>query len=125
MVVMTNDSKNIKTLWLLRGDRSVPGWGPLEADARSEKIAVVIFDRDAGWALIRSGERVDGYEGMIPEPPRDGLYVSEHGYPIYVVAQQEVSNANKVIATIGEPAETLMEEIGDPDTVLQRLGYAY
>ena len=62
---------------------------------------------------------------MTPVSPRDGLYVSEQGYPIYVVGRQEVRNARAVIAAIGEEAEKLLQEIDDPDTVLQRLGYAY
>jgi hypothetical protein len=121
---MSNDSK-IKRLWLLKGEHIVPGWGPLEEDAKSGKVAVVIFDRVEGWALVRAEERVDGYEGLVPEAPRDGLYVSEHGYPIYVVGQEEVRTAREVVAAIGERAETLLDELGDPDTVLQRLGYAY
>ena len=121
---MSNDSKT-KRLWLLRGEHTVPGWGPLEEDAKSGKVAVVIFDRGAGWSLIRSEERVDGYEGMVSEAPLDGLYVSEHGYPIYVVDHKEVRTAREVVAAIGERAEKLLDEIGDPDTVLQRLGYAY
>ena len=103
----------------------MPGWQPLEADAREGKTAVVIFDRGAGWALVRSVTPPEGYDGMTTKPPKDGLYVSEHGYPIYVVAQQQVPGARNVISAIGEEAETLLEETGDPDTVLQRLGYAY
>ena len=122
---MTSDTEKNNVLWLLQGERSVPGWQPLEADARDGKTAVVIFDRGDGWALVRSTAPPDGYEGMTPVMPRDGLYVSEQGYPIYVVDQREVRGPREVISAIGEAAETLLEEIGDPDTVLQRLGYAY
>ncbi len=121
---MSNETKS-EILWLLRGERTLPGWGPLEQDARSGEVAVVIFDRGAGWALVRSDEPVDRYEGMIPEAPRDGLYVSEQGYPIYVVGGREVRTAREVVSAVGESAEKLLAEIGDADTVLQRLGYAY
>lgn len=123
--VMENETSENKLLWLLRGDRTEPGWGPLEADARSGEMAVVIFDRGAGWALVRSTNPVEQYEGMVSEAPKDGLYVSEQGYPIYIVNRQEVRGPREVIAAIGDKAEKMLEEMDDPDAVLQRLGYAY
>jgi predicted flap endonuclease-1-like 5' DNA nuclease len=57
--------------------------------------------------------------------PKDGLYVSETGYPIYVVACREVRDALTVIKAVGAKAEKMLEALGDPDTVLQRLGLAY
>jgi hypothetical protein len=97
----------------------------LEADAKSGKAEVVIFDRGEGWALIAAPDAPTGYDGMVPTPPKDGLYVSEHGYPIYVVDAKEVRNANAVIDTLGEKARNMLEELQDADAVLQRLGLAY
>jgi hypothetical protein len=122
---MIDATQKNKQLWLLKGAREVPGWGPLETDARAEKIDVVIFDRGEGWALISAETAPTGYEGMTSAPPRNGLYVSESGYPIYVVDCRKVPNAKAVIQSIGEEAEALLRRIGDPDAVLQQLGYAY
>jgi hypothetical protein len=122
---MTTESKTIKTLWVLKGDHTVEGWKALEADARADKIPVLIFDRTDGWALVRSETAPEGYEGMSASEPKDGLWVSEHGYPIYVVDCKEVRGPREVIRAIGGKAEALLEELGDPDAVLQRLGHAY
>lgn len=122
---MVENKKENNQLWLLKGGREVPGWGPLETDARSKKIDVVIFDRSAGWALVFKPDPPMEYEGMEPTVPKDGLYVSENGYPIYVVNGREVPNGQTVIKAIGQKAEEMLKEIGDAEAVLQRLGYAY
>ena len=122
---MTENKKEKGQLWLLKGAREVPGWRSLEADARAEKIDVVIFDRGAGWALVLEQEPPTGYEGMEPTHPKNGLYVSENGYPIYIVDGKEVPNGQAVISAIGRKAEEMLKEMGDAEAVLQRLGYAY
>ena len=111
-------------LWLLKGDRFAPGWKLLEEESKADKVALVIFDR-SGWALIRAAEPPTKYEGMEPTEPADGLYVSEQGYPIYVVDRKEVARAEDVIQALGQEAEDMLEELGDAVGVLQRLGKAY
>ena len=122
---MTDENKPEKTLWLLRGDRQQEGWRSLEADSRADKVGLVIFDRGAGWALLREVAPPTQYNGMIPEKPKDGLYVSEQGYPIYVVNCREVRGAKEVIDAVGGEAKRLLDEMGDADAVLQRVGLAY
>jgi hypothetical protein len=111
-------------LWLLKGARTAPGWRKLEQDSKDDAIVLVIFDR-AAWALVQAAEPPDGYEGLVPEEPADGLYVSEQGIPIYVVGRREVRRPEDVIAALGEEAEQVLAEVGDADTALQRLGRAY
>lgn len=112
-------------LWLLRGERTEPGWKELERDSRAEKIDVPAFDRDAGWALILADDPPSGYEGLVPEEPQDGLYVSEQGLPIYVVGRREVRTAQQVIDALGEDAEQMLQQTGDPIRALERLGRAF
>ena len=111
-------------LWLLKGEYEAPGWGPLEKDARDKKIDWLSFDRLA-WVLVRAKDPPTQYEGLVPTEPADGLYVDGQGRPAYVVGRQLVPGAKEVLATLGEKAEKLLEELGDPDAVLQRLGRAY
>jgi hypothetical protein len=111
-------------LWLLEGERSAPGWKRLEQDSKNDDVALVIFDR-AAWALIRAAEPPDQYEGLAPTEPRDGLYVSEQGIPVYVVDREEVRTAEQLIDALGEEARQLLDEIGDPIKVLERLGRAF
>ncbi len=122
MMRMTDKSKKF---WLLKGARDEAGWAPLESDARSEKIDVVIFDRGEGWALVFAENAPVGYEGMKAVVPKDGLYVSENGYPVYIVDCQEVPNGKSIIKAIGPNAEKMLDDLGDPESVLQKLGYVY
>ena len=122
---MNTENKHEKVLWLLRGPQEEPGWRDLESDSKSGKVDLVIFDRGASWALVWDVAPPEKYEGMVPEPPRDGLYVSEQGYPIYVVGCKEVRDAAAVVAAIGGRAKELFDEIGDADTALQRAGLAF
>ncbi len=111
-------------LWMLRGKYDAPGWGPLERDARSDAIDVVCFDR-GGWALVRAEEGPSAYEGLAPEPAPSGIYLDEYGHALYVAGGQAVNSAEEVVASLGSTAIALLEHIGDPDTVLERLGKAY
>jgi hypothetical protein len=117
--------RKMSTLWLLRGEHTVPGWKELEKDSRADAVDLVIFDRGAGWALIRADEPPDGYEGFAVEEPRDGLYVSEQGIPVYVVDRDEVRTAEQLIDALGDDARKMLEETGDPIRALERLGRAY
>jgi len=65
-------------IWLLKGPYEAPGWKPLEAEARADKIDVLLFDR-AAWALMRAPEAPTKYEGLVASVPSDGLYLDDQG----------------------------------------------
>jgi len=111
----------METLWLLEGPHEAPGWGPLEGDARGKKIDVLLFDR-AAWALVRAEAAPAGYEGLVPTVPPDGLYLDDQGRGVYVAGGAQVQGPQDVLARLGTPAQELLQKIGDPDTVLERLG---
>lgn len=111
-------------LWLVKGPHGAPGWGPLEADARANKVDVMLFDR-AEWALIRAPEAPASYEGLTPVPAPDGLFLDPQGRSVYVAAGREVKGPREVLAVLGQPAKELLDKIGDPDTVLERMGRVY
>jgi hypothetical protein len=108
-------------IWLLEGSPEAAGWGPLEADARGEKIDVLLFDR-AAWALVRAQQPPAAYEGLTPRTPPDGLYLDDQGRGVYVAGGVTVPDARPVIAALGPQAQDLLQKLGDPDTVLDRLG---
>jgi hypothetical protein len=112
-------------LWLLRGDRMKPGWQKLEKESKEKKTDVVVFDRGSGWALICGPNEPTGYEGMVLAELKTGMYVSEQGYPVYIVEGTEVRWPEEVIKALGGEAVKLFQEIDDAVTVLQRLGMAY
>jgi hypothetical protein len=111
-------------IWLLKGPYEAPGWGPLEADSRANKVDLLLFDR-GGWALVRAKEAPTKYEGLPAARPADGLYLDDQGRGIYVVGGAEVRSAREVLATRGAQAEELLKKFGDPDVVLERLGLVY
>lgn len=112
------------TMWLLKGTHEAPGWHGLEADARSEKMNVLLFDRDA-WALVKAPEPPTQYEGLVPISPPDGLYLDNQGRSIYLVAGQTVKGAKEVLAALGPRAKEMLEKTGDADTALERIGRVY
>jgi hypothetical protein len=111
-------------IWLLRGDRRAPGWGSLEAESKAGKADIIVFDRDA-WALVRAEEPPQHYDGLTPEVPRDGLYISTTGLPCYIAAGHEAPNARAVLAIMGEAGQKALVEAGDPDEALMKLGLAF
>ena len=111
-------------LWLLKGKADAPGWIQLEIDARSNKIDVLVFDRDA-WALMYAAEAPSAYEGLTAQEPPDGVYLDNYGRPCYVAERREVHSARAVIKVLGEEAEELLEKIGDPVITLERLGRSF
>ena len=108
-------------LWLLQGPYEAPGWRSLEADSRAKKVDLLLFDR-AAWALVQAPAAPAQYEGLAPTPPPDGLYLDDQGRGIYVVGGRQVRSAREVLAALGPQAQEMLEKIGDPDTVLERLG---
>jgi hypothetical protein len=111
-------------LWMLKGPHEAPGWGPLEKDARSDKLDVLLFDRDA-WALVRADAAPTQYEGLVPASAPTGLYLDNQGRPVYVADGSQVAGPRDVIATLGEAAQELLGQLRDPDLVLERLGRVY
>ncbi|MBI4704587.1 MAG: hypothetical protein HY744_26080 [Deltaproteobacteria bacterium] len=101
-----------------------PGWAAIEKDAKEGKLDWRLFDRDA-WVLVRGKEAPTCYEGFVPELPADGVYVDHQGRPAYVVGGREVAGPREVIAALGPQAEELLQKLGDPDAVLERLGRAF
>ena len=111
-------------LWLLKGPHEAPGWGPLERDAREDKADVLLFDRDA-WALVRAPEAPTKYQGLVATAPPDGLYLDNQGRAVYLAGGQKVRGPREVLAVLGPQAQELLQKIGDPDAVLERLGRVY
>ena len=112
------------SLWLLRGPFEAPGWKLLEADSRAGKTDLLVFDR-AAWALLRAPEAPTKYEGLPATTPSDGLYLDDHGRGIYVADGRQVQGPKEVLARLGEEAAEFLAQIGDPDTVLERLGRVF
>ncbi len=111
-------------IWLLKGPYEAPGWKPLEADSRAQKIDLLLFDR-AAWALACAPEAPSKYEGLVPSVPADGLYLDDQGRGIYVVGGKLVQGPKDVLATLGPQAEEMLKKVGDPDVALERLGRVY
>jgi hypothetical protein len=114
----------METLWLLRGPYEAPGWGPLEADSRADRVDLLLFDR-AVWALLRAPSAPTQYPGLVPEVPPDGAYVDDQGRAVYVAGGRPVPGPREVLAGLGEQAQELLRKVGDPDTVLERLGRVF
>ena len=111
-------------IWLLKGPYEAPGWKPLEADSRANKVDLLLFDR-AAWALMRAPDAPTQYDGLVASVPRDGLYLDDQGRGVYVVGAQLVQGPKEVLATLGPQAQELLQKYGDPDTVLERMGRVY
>lgn len=119
------DTPGKKTrLWLLKGTPTATGWPRLQADHISQKANVISFDRDK-WALVKAEEAPEGYEGLTPQDPPDGVYLDNYGRPVFVSGNIEVHSGRKVIEGLGDDALQLLDKIGDPVLVLERLGRAF
>jgi hypothetical protein len=108
-------------LWLLEGPHEAQGWQALEKDSRARAVDLLIFDR-AAWALLRAPEAPAGYPGLVPTAPPDGLYLDDQGRGVYVAGGRTVPGPAEVLAALGPEAAELLRKLGDPDTVLDRLG---
>lgn len=111
-------------LWLLEGSYEASGWKALEADARANAVDLLLFDR-ASWALMRAPEVPDGYAGLVPCAPADGLYLDDQGRGVYVVGASEAPGPEQVLAALGPRAQALGRGLGDPDVALERLGRVF
>jgi hypothetical protein len=111
-------------IWLLKASPEAPGWAPLEKDARDKTVNVLLFDRDR-WALVRAPEAPTKYEGFVATQAPSGLYLDQQGRNVYIAAGIKVHDPREVIATLGAQATELLNKLGDPDTVLERLGRVY
>jgi hypothetical protein len=111
-------------LWLLKGDLEAPGWNALRKDYENEKTDILHLDPKV-WAIVEADEPPRGYEGISAEEPADGLYLDPNGSPMYIVGGAIVRSADEVIAALGKRAQALLDQIGDADTVLERMGRAY
>ena len=111
-------------LWLLRGALTAPGWQVLQADQQAGKVDIVHLDPPV-WALVRAVEPPSGYEGLGATEPRDGLYLDPNGAPMYLVGGRSVAGPLDVIHALGSEARSLLETVGDPDIVLDRLGRVF
>ena len=111
-------------LWLLKGGLDAPGWNALRQDMKDEKVDIVHLDPKV-WAIVQADEPPSGYEGLEAIEPPTGLYLDPNGSPLYVVDGAMVHTAKEVVDALGEPARELLGKLGDPHTVLERLGRAY
>jgi hypothetical protein len=114
----------MSVLWLLRGAPDAPGWDKLQADSMQQKINVISFDRDR-WALIKDEDPPRGYEGLTPSEPPDGVYLDGYGRPVFVLGRREVHSGRVVVEALGDEARQLLDRVGDPVMVLDRLGRSY
>ena len=110
--------------WLLKGDLSAPGWDALRKDYDDEKVEIVHLDPKV-WAMVEADDPPEGYEGLSSEKPADGLYLDPQGNALYMVGGAVVTTAEAVVAALGDDAKAMLEKIGDPHTVLQRMGRAF
>lgn len=111
-------------LWLLKGKYEAPGWQSLRTDQQEERVEMVHIDPRV-WAIIRADAPPSQYEGVEAVEPPDGLYLDPNGSPMYLVGGSPVESPEEVIRALGEQASDLLDTIGDPHTVLQRLGRVF
>lgn len=110
--------------WLLKGDLGAPGWNALRKDYDDKKIEIVHLDPKV-WAMIEADDAPSGYDGLTAVEPADGLYLDPNGNALYLVNGAVVRTPEEVITALGNEATTLLEKIGDPQTVLQRMGRSF
>lgn len=111
-------------LWLLKGDHDAPGWQVLRSDQKEEKVDIIHLDPHV-WAMVQAEQPPSDYEGLDASEPPDGLYLDPNGSPLYLANGAIVPSARDVVAVLGEEALALLEELGDADLVLERLGRAF
>ena len=114
----------MSVVWLLKGAPDAAGWNTLQADSMQKKINVISFDRDR-WALVQADEPPEGYDGLEPTEPPDGVYLDGYGRPVFLVGRREVHSGRAVIEALGDDARELMDKVGDAVLALDRLGRSF
>jgi len=112
------------TYWLLKGALDAPGWNTLRKDYEDAKVEIIHLDPKV-WAVVEADDPPAGYDGLEAEEPADGVYLDPNGSPLYMVNGAIVNSAEEVVAALGKRAQALLEAIGDPHTVLERMGKAF
>jgi hypothetical protein len=115
---------DMSKLWLLKGPHEAPGWQTLRSAYEEEQVDIIHLDVKV-WAVVRADEAPEGYEGLSASEPADGVYIDPNGSPLYLAGGEIVTSGREVIAALGERAVQLFEQIGDAETVLERLGRAF
>jgi hypothetical protein len=121
---MRTKEADMSKLWLLKGPHEAPGWQSLRQAYEEEKVDIIHLDAKV-WAVVQGDEPPEGYEGLTASEPADGVYIDPNGSPLYLAGGEIVRNGREVIAALGEQAEQLFKQIGDAETVLERLGRAF
>jgi len=111
-------------LWILRGAHEAPGWNELRKDYEDKKVDIIHLDAKV-WAVVDATEEPTGYEGLNAEEPADGMYIDPNGSPLFLFGGEVVPTAEALVSALGSEAEGLMEQTGQAETVLERLGKVY
>jgi hypothetical protein len=118
------EERMMAPLWLLKGEHDAPGWKKLRQAYQDEEVDIVHLDPQV-WALIEAVDAPSGYDGLSASAPPDGMYLDPNGSPLYVVNRECVAGPRELIAGLGEEAISLLEQGGDPISVIERLGRAF
>ncbi|MEX1310277.1 MAG: hypothetical protein AB1Z65_07660 [Candidatus Sulfomarinibacteraceae bacterium] len=110
--------------WLLKGDFNAPGWDALRKAYDDEEVEIVHLDPKV-WAMVEAEDPPEAYEGLVAVEPVDGVYLDPQGNALYMVGGAVVTTAEAVVASLGDDAKAMLEKIGDPHIVLQRMGRAF
>jgi hypothetical protein len=111
-------------IWILRGAHEAPGWNELRKDYEDEKIDIIHLDAKV-WAVIDAEEEPAGYDGLQAEEPADGMYIDPNGSPLFLYGGKVVPTAKDLVSALGRRAEELMEQTGQAEVVLERLGMVF
>jgi hypothetical protein len=116
--------REMSKLWILRGAHEAPGWNALRKDYEDEKVDIIHLDAKV-WAVIDADREPAGYEGLHAEEPEDGMYIDPNGSPLFLFGGKVLPTAEALVSALGRRAEQLMEQTGQAETVLERLGMVY
>ncbi len=111
-------------LWILRGAHEAPGWNELRKDYEDKKVDIIHLDAKV-WAIIDGEEEPAGFDGLHAEEPADGMYIDPNGTPLFLFNREVVATAEALVSALGRRAEELMEQTGQAETVLERLGMVF
>lgn len=111
-------------IWILRGAHEASGWNELRKAYEDEKVDIIHLDAKV-WAIVNAEEEPAGYDGLKAEEPADGMYIDPNGSPLFLFRGEVVATAEAMVSALGRRAEELMEQTGQAETVLERLGMVY